>query len=249
MEGSLMTEQSAHTDPLPATAAIERCWAEIGIHGDRSCVQLVQHLHCRNCKVYWQRGRQIFDRAPLHDLAPPFDTTVNQVDHHETVEENCLLFALGRQLLALPMRSIADVAKAQPSTRIPHRNRGALEGLVNIQGELQLCISLIEVLGLGQRGAIVEQVELAQTRMVMLQGALDQKMVFRATRVLGVERLHYRDRLAQALDAEKTEQDQPISFSQALQSCMRAMLVWQNQDVILLNPVALERALNSALYA
>jgi chemotaxis-related protein WspD len=239
-----MTDPSAlGADP----AVIERCWAHIGIQGDRSCEKLPQHLHCRNCAVYRAQGRQIFDRVPTHTFAPVDDTAFYQADQGETVEENCLLFALGRQLTALPMRAIADVSKALPCTRIPHRSRGALEGLVNMQGQLQLCISLIEVLGLGNRASIFDQVDLAQSRMVMLRGADDQSIVFRATRVVGVERLQYRDQ-PQTSVSDASGADRPISFSAIIQNCMRAMLVWQNQDVILLNPVALERALTGALY-
>ena len=32
--------------------AFDDCWNRIGISGDRSCPELVQHVLCRNCPVF-----------------------------------------------------------------------------------------------------------------------------------------------------------------------------------------------------
>ena len=37
---------------LADTQAIDDCWNRIGIHGDKSCPLLAEHIHCRNCSVY-----------------------------------------------------------------------------------------------------------------------------------------------------------------------------------------------------
>ena len=43
-------------DPFSLThddaQAIDDCWNRIGIHGDKSCPLLSNHIHCRNCAVY-----------------------------------------------------------------------------------------------------------------------------------------------------------------------------------------------------
>ena len=31
---------------------IDDCWNRIGVHGDKSCPLLDEHVHCRNCAVY-----------------------------------------------------------------------------------------------------------------------------------------------------------------------------------------------------
>ena len=38
---------------LPVRAWNEdACWRRIGVAGDRTCPELAQHVHCRNCPVY-----------------------------------------------------------------------------------------------------------------------------------------------------------------------------------------------------
>ena len=31
---------------------IDDCWNRIGVHGNKSCPLLAEHVHCRNCAVY-----------------------------------------------------------------------------------------------------------------------------------------------------------------------------------------------------
>ena len=38
------------------------CWKTIGVEADRSCEQLQQHVHCRNCPTYRLAGRQLLNR-------------------------------------------------------------------------------------------------------------------------------------------------------------------------------------------
>ena len=46
------------------------CWNRIGTSGDRSCPELEQHVHCRNCPVFASAARVFFDRpAPEGYLA------------------------------------------------------------------------------------------------------------------------------------------------------------------------------------
>ena len=52
------------------------CWREIGISGDRSCVELTTLIHCRNCSAYTRTARQVFDR-PL----PERDESIGGSSH------------------------------------------------------------------------------------------------------------------------------------------------------------------------
>ena len=59
-----------------------------------------------------------------------------------------LVFRLGMAWLALPTHVCKEVAERRAIHTLPHRRGGILLGLVNIRGELQLCISLGQLLGL-----------------------------------------------------------------------------------------------------
>src|SRR4030095_4038577 len=34
------------------TSSLRACWSQVGIWGNRSCPELQQHVHCRNCPAY-----------------------------------------------------------------------------------------------------------------------------------------------------------------------------------------------------
>jgi chemotaxis-related protein WspD len=125
------------------------CWNRIGVRGDGSCPELPAVVHCHNCPVFARTGRQFLDTASpdeyleewTHRLAQPL----------EEVSENrltVLTFCLGDELLALPVRALVEVTETRPIHRVPHRG-GLLAGLVNIRGELHLCVRLARLLGIG----------------------------------------------------------------------------------------------------
>jgi len=50
---------------LADAQAIDDCWNRIGIHGDKSCPLLAEHIHCRNCSVYSAAATRLLDRYAL----------------------------------------------------------------------------------------------------------------------------------------------------------------------------------------
>ena len=136
-------------DPRDVTAPMPECWRRIGVAGDRSCPELEVFIHCRNCPVLAEAARTFFDRAApagyLEDWraileepaeAPAADTT------------SALVFRLGTEWLALPVSVLVEVTPVRTLHRLPHRSGGVIAGIVNIRGQLQLCASLHELVGL-----------------------------------------------------------------------------------------------------
>ena len=136
-------ESTAVEAPMP------ECWRRIGVAGDRSCPELEAFIHCRNCPVLADAARTFFDRgAPagyLDDwraileepaVAPATDTT------------SVLVFRLGGEWLALPTAVLVEVTPLRTRHRLPHRSGGVLAGIVNIRGQLQLCASLHDLIGI-----------------------------------------------------------------------------------------------------
>ena len=135
------------------------CWREIGISGDRSCVELTTLIHCRNCSVYTRTARQVFDR-PLPEreesvngashsaltLSPLSDLDDGRDPDDEMGRNAIAIFRLEQEWFALPatmFHSIVPWLKVRP---IPHRSNDLLQGLVNVRGELLLCVSLARFL-------------------------------------------------------------------------------------------------------
>jgi chemotaxis-related protein WspD len=125
--------------------AIDDCWNRIGIHGDKSCPLLAEHIHCRNCAVYSAAATRLLDRYALQQD--------DRVQHSATVEtdiktRSLLMFRLGEEWLALATRSLVEVAPLQAIHSLPHQRSRALLGVANVRGALVACLSLVELLGL-----------------------------------------------------------------------------------------------------
>jgi chemotaxis-related protein WspD len=135
------------TKPLPVMDPAQQCWNRIGVRGDRSCPELLKVTHCHNCPVFAAAGRQFLD-AP----SPPgyLDEWTARLAGRDALREgdetSVLVFRLCDEWLALPVAVLVEVTRPRTTHRVPHRG-GLLAGLVNIRGELHLCVRLDLVLG------------------------------------------------------------------------------------------------------
>jgi chemotaxis-related protein WspD len=126
--------------------AIDDCWNRIGIHGDRSCPLLEDHIHCRNCSVYSAAATRLLDRYSLvQDHREQAQVTELQRD---IKTRSVLVFRLGDEWLGLATRCLSEVAPLQAIHSLPHQRSRALLGVANVRGALVACISLVELLGL-----------------------------------------------------------------------------------------------------
>ena len=130
--------------------AIDDCWNRIGIHGDKSCPLLVEHIHCRNCAVYSAAATRLLDRYALQqEDRGPVSVTVES----EVKTRSLLMFRLGEEWLALATRSLVEVAPLQAIHSLPHQRSRALLGVANVRGALVACLSLVELLDLDGNAA------------------------------------------------------------------------------------------------
>lgn len=136
---------------LADTQAIDDCWNRIGIHGDKSCPLLADHIHCRNCSVYSAAATRLLDRYALQQD----DRRPQAVVEHgaEVVTRSLLIFRLGEEWLGIATRCLVEVATLQPIHSLPHQRSRALLGVANVRGALVACLSLVELLGLDSTGS------------------------------------------------------------------------------------------------
>lgn len=128
----------------------QTCWNQTGVLGDQSCPTLKTVVHCHNCSIYRQAGRGLLERPIPEDYATEWTTVLTQartqVSHQKTLSMN--IFRLGREWLALPTDVVKQVLSPRPIHSIPHRSNQLLRGIVNVQGQLLLCVSLYKLLGI-----------------------------------------------------------------------------------------------------
>jgi len=170
-----------------AEVTIDDCWNQIGVNGDQSCPELVPHVHCRNCPVFGSAARGFFDRPPpegyLDDWAEFLARPAAGADADEV---GLLVFRLGDEWLALGSRLVVEVTTVRPVHRVPHRTNDVLAGLVNLRGQIQLCVSLHGLLGV-EPSAEADDAG-AKARLIVMRRDGDT-WAFAADEVAGVRRV------------------------------------------------------------
>jgi chemotaxis-related protein WspD len=127
------------------------CWNQIGVSGDSSCEELKTCFHCRNCGVFTNSGRSLFDRGIDNEYKTELTELISK--EKESIEKGTVAFfgfRLGSEWLVIPTALFIEVSEMKIIRRMPYRPNPILKGLVNIRGELQLCVSLHHVLGLSE---------------------------------------------------------------------------------------------------
>ncbi len=170
---------------------IDDCWNRIGVWGKQQprCPELEKVIHCANCKVYSSTGRLLLDRKPDNGYIESWYEQLRLVqrkkDHNAT---SVVVFRLSDEWLALPARMFQEVVDMRIVHRVPHSKSSVLKGLVNIRGELQLCVSLGRLLGVERHGISVDDAASGiYARMVVITDG-EMRYVFPVSEVRGIQR-------------------------------------------------------------
>ena len=214
---------------------LDDCWSRIGINGDASCPELKKHVHCRNCPVYAAAGAQLLERSisasyrqewSLHFARPKTKPVPGAV--------SVVLFRIGPEWLALPTSAFQEVAEKRKVHSIPHRRRSTLLGLVNVRGELVVCVSLAAILSL-KRSAPTDEGRAVYERLLVASWD-SQRVAFPVDEVHGVL---------------KFEPDQmrepPATLSRSGTSYTRGILPWEGRLAMCLDADLLFPALSNSL--
>ncbi|WP_137885068.1 chemotaxis protein CheW [Pseudomonas sp. 2FE] len=145
---------------------VDDCWNRVGIRGDKSCPQLVEYIHCRNCARYSAAATRLLDRYALHQ-----DDRQAAAQSPQEAAATCsmLIFRLGEEWLALATRTLVEVSPLAAIHSLPHQRSPAVLGVANVRGALVACLSLVELLGLDGAPAAAVQGR-ALPRMLIIGG-------------------------------------------------------------------------------
>jgi chemotaxis signal transduction protein len=131
------------------------CWQIIGIDGDRSCPELIGHIHCRNCATFVDAARKFLDREPDDDYIDEVTGLNTNMSSGAARDDGVpvMTFRLGTEWHGLPVRVIEQVHATATVRRVPHRNSPGFLGITSIDGHIEMCMSLHAVLGVDQDDA------------------------------------------------------------------------------------------------
>ncbi|HLO85116.1 MAG TPA: chemotaxis protein CheW, partial [Nostocaceae cyanobacterium] len=100
-----------------------------------------------------------------------------------------VIFRLQQEWLALPAQIFQETTIPSPVHTLPHRSNQILRGLVNIRGELYLCISLTHLLNLEiSDGKLPSFSPVVYSRMVVVQDT-GQTWVFSVDELYGLHQI------------------------------------------------------------
>lgn len=223
------------------------CWKAIGIWGDRSCGELKTHTHCRNCPVYSSGGRNLLEREAPAEYVSEWTDLLAEIEAAATRQVatdaiSIVIFRLGGEWLALPAGLFKEVTPVAPVRTLPHRSSAVLLGLVNVRGEIQMCISLNALLRLETSNAgdsLLHELASRQPaknvtyqRMVVVEKE-GNRWVFAVDELYGVQRIHP-DEVGNA----------PATVSKVPDTYIKGMINWQEKSVSYLDDELLFYTLN-----
>ena len=161
------------------------CWRAIGVAGDSTCPELVAAIHCRNCGYFTAAGRTLLERPAPDGYLEEWSEVVGEAKPQgRATTRSALLFRLGAEWMALDTAKLVEVAEERAPHRIPHRT-GVVAGLVNLRGQLHLCVSLHRLLGIPEPAGRGASTAGSRTRLVVARDG-DRTWAFAAEEVIGV---------------------------------------------------------------
>ena len=227
-------------DTLPAAqtsfiapSQLQDCWNRIGVTGDHTCSQLQQVIHCQNCPVYSAAGRSLLERtAPpgyledwqqvLGESKAEPRTLAIEAEPGSSLTQTLIIFRLGQETLAFPVALLQRVMAPEVIHRVPHRQNSVLLGLVNVRGEILLCLSLAALLNIAATPNPSAQT-LAKARWLVM-GEADQPWVTPVDEIYGIHRVQ-----TPSLEAP------PIVVTQTTVAYTRGIVSWQGGKATVLD--------------
>lgn len=132
---------------------IDDCWNQIGVWGDKStiCPKLTDVIHCRNCEIYSKAGRTVLERRLPEEYEAKWAKVYSENKKEKNSgTESVTIFRLGNEWLALPTNIIDEISDISPIHSIPHQRTPILRGLMNLRGQMSICISLGQLLDISK---------------------------------------------------------------------------------------------------
>jgi len=226
------------THPELQRDELDECWNRIGVWSttEASCPELKRFVHCRNCNHYSAAGRRMLERAVPDDYRREWTARYAQQEQvAESCEHSALLFRLGDEWLALESRYISEITPVRKIHSLPHRSDKLVKGLVNIRGELKLCISIGTILKLDKARDDYSADHEILERMILIEHE-QQSFIFPVSEVQGT--LPYTDQALQAL---------PATLANAKNNFTHGIITWNEKHVGLLDHELLFYALARGL--
>ena len=169
-----------------------RCWNTIGVWGDSQagrCEKLADVIHCRNCNVYWEAGRAVFERHVPDSYVEEWTRSLASIKQQVSrLSHSIIFFRLGQEWFSFSTRAFVEVSQVRPIHSIPHQSSGLIKGVVNVGGSVKVCFSLSHVLGVDDASLKTESGQVGIYNRFVVVKVENSEFVFPVDEVAGVHR-------------------------------------------------------------
>jgi chemotaxis-related protein WspD len=138
----------------------------------------------------------------------------------EAGTKSVVIFRIGLEWLALSTKIFQEVSEPSTPHKVPHRVDGILSGLVNVRGELLLCVALDVMLGLERSPEGKTSKDQTTRERLLVCNREGKRLAFFVSEVAGVNHYHPRDL-----------KDVPATLAQAAATYTHGVLHWKDQTV------------------
>jgi chemotaxis-related protein WspD len=229
-----LKQQSAGADTV--RAELNDCWNKIGVRGDGSCGALEKYVHCRNCPVYGTAAAVLLDGNLPPGYRVECTEYFSQQKHLAQSDTHAVLvFRIGNEWLALPSSVCSEVIDMRPIHVLPHRQNDVVRGLASVRGELLVCVSIGNLLGVERQQVNKERLRDVYSRLIVIHGE-GGRLVFPANEVHGILRFHTGDL-----------REVPATVSRSTATYSTAVLSWEGKTIGCLDDQLLLYALNRSM--
>lgn len=220
--------------PIVPAGELLDCWNRTGIEGDGSCPELLIHVHCRNCPVYAAAGSRFLNRLQPDGYKQEWTEYIAQARKPPSAHKiSTVIFRLGDEWLALPTQTFQEVTEQRLIHSIPHSGHGIVLGIVNVRGELLLCVSIARLLGLDRASTRRMPSYCGRLLVFASEGG---RLTFPVDEVHGLHRLQPED----LSDPAPKAMNVPSTFA-------RGVFSWEKRIVGLLEPQRIFSIFNRSL--
>ncbi|MBU2491525.1 MAG: chemotaxis protein CheW [Bacteroidetes bacterium] len=157
---------------------INSCWNSIGVWGDNTCPELKKYNHCRNCTLFINSGKELFEKEiPEGYLNEWTEILSREKIEDEKADNSCLIFRLGTEWFGIDSNIVVEVTDFSAVHSLPHQRSKLLQGIVNVRGEIKLAVELYDLLGVEKQVDVSENKTKIFKRHIVIQKNKDSWVI------------------------------------------------------------------------
>lgn len=164
-------------------------------------------------------ANKLFERVPDEEYLEEWGALLAKEPESTKVgqEVPVVIFRLSTEWLALSVFSFAEIAENRPIHHVPHHSNNFLMGMVNLGGQLRLCISMHKFFEVPQSDELFDSH--AKKYMLAIQKEGDF-WVFPVDEIEGVYRLEVANM-----------ENVPVTVSKSAANYLKGMITWKKKSV------------------